>query len=69
MDEGSARPDARRPYEVQSFAVDEARSKVIAFGVFRGTNTGEGDRSHQQGNKVAADYVYVMAFDDVESVT
>ena len=33
-------PDAQ--YEVRSFAVDEQRNNVAAFGVFRGTNTGPG---------------------------
>ncbi len=36
-------PDGRA--EVRSFAVDEARSKVSAYGVFHGTHTGEGGRS------------------------
>jgi len=30
--------------EVRSFAVDEKRNNVAAFGVFRGTHTGEGGR-------------------------
>ena len=33
-------PDGR--YELKSFAVDEARQNVIAYGVFRGTHTGQG---------------------------
>ena len=33
-------PDGR--YELKSFAVDEGRNNVIAYGVFRGTHTGEG---------------------------
>ncbi len=33
-------PDGR--YELRSFAVDEERHNVAAYGVFRGTHTGEG---------------------------
>ena len=33
-------PDGR--YELRSFAVDEGRNNVTAYGVFRGTHTGEG---------------------------
>ena len=33
-------PDGR--YELRSFAVDEARNNVVAYGVFRGTHTGQG---------------------------
>ena len=29
-------------YEVRSFAVDDARQNVAAYGIFRGTHTGEG---------------------------
>src|SRR5690348_12041347 len=54
-------PDAS--YEVRSFAVDEARNNVIAYGVFRGTHTGEGGPVAPTGQKVEADYVYVMDFD------
>jgi predicted ester cyclase len=54
-------PDGRA--EVRSFAVDEARSKVVVFGVFNGTNTGEGGPVPPTGKSVAADYVYDMSFD------
>jgi predicted ester cyclase len=54
-------PDGRA--EVQSFAVDETRSKVVIFGVFRGTNTGDGGPVPPTGRSVTADYVYDMAFD------
>ncbi len=50
-------------YEVRSFAVDDARKNVAAYGVFRGTHTGEGGPVPPTGNKVEADYVYVMDFD------
>lgn len=54
-------PDAS--YEVRSFAVDDARRNVTAYGVFRGTHTGEGGPVPPTGEKVEADYVYVMDFD------
>ncbi len=54
-------PDGQ--YEVKSFAVDEERRNVAAYGVFRGTHTGEGGPVPPTGNSFAADYVYVMQFD------
>jgi predicted ester cyclase len=54
-------PDGR--YEVRSFAVDETRNNVIAYGVFRGTHTAEGGPVPPTGKGVEADYVYVMEFD------
>jgi len=54
-------PDGRA--EVRSFAVDEARQNVAAFGVFRGTHTGEGGPVPPTGNSAEADYVYVMDFE------
>jgi len=50
-------------YEVRSFAVDEGRQNVAAYGVFRGTHTGQGGPVPPTGKKVEADYVYVMNFD------
>ena len=55
-------PDGRA--EVQSFGVDEARGKVVIYGVFRGTQTGEGGPVPPTGKTVAADYVYDMSFDN-----
>jgi len=49
-------------YEIRSFAVDEERQNVAAFGVFRGTHTGEGGPVPATGKKIEADYVYVMDF-------
>jgi predicted ester cyclase len=49
--------------EVKSFAVDETRNNVTAYGVFRGTHTGEGGPVPPTGKSAAADYVYVMDFD------
>ena len=39
--------------EVRSFAVDEARHNVAAFGVFRGTHTGEGGPVPPTGKSAA----------------
>ena len=50
-------------YEVRSFGVDEQRQNVSAFGVFRGTHTGEGGPVPPTGKAAEADYVYVMEFD------
>ena len=54
-------PDAR--YEVRSFAVDEQRNNVAAFGVFRATHSAAGGPVPATGKSVEADYVYVMDFD------
>ena len=50
-------------YEIRSFAVDEQRNNVTAFGIFRGTHTGPGGPVPPTGKRVEADYVYVMDFD------
>lgn len=50
--------------EVRSFAVDEQRNNVSAFGIFRGTHTGEGGPVPPTGKAAEAEYVYVMDFDD-----
>lgn len=50
-------------YELRSFAVDEDRSNVAAFAVFRGTHTAEGGPVPPTGKRVEAEYVYVMEFD------
>ena len=54
-------PDGQ--YELRSFAVDEGRNNVAAYGVFRGTHTGPGGPTPPRGTRVEADYVYVMEFD------
>jgi len=54
-------PDAQ--YEVRSFAVDEERNNVAAYGVFRATHTGQGGPVPPTGKRLEADYVYVMQFD------
>jgi len=50
-------------YEIRSFAVDDERNNVAAYGIFRGTHTGEGGPLPPTGKRVEADYVYVMEFD------
>ncbi len=54
-------PDGR--YELRAFAVDEGRKSVVAYGIFRGTHTGQGGPVAPTGKSVEADYVYVMEFD------
>lgn len=54
-------PDAS--YEIRSFAVDEGRNSVAAYGIFKGTHTGVGGPISPTGKSVSADYVYVMEFD------
>ncbi len=54
-------PDAS--YELKAFGVDEDTGKVLAFGVFRGTHTGEGGPVAPTGKRVEADYVYIMEFE------
>jgi predicted ester cyclase len=49
---------------VKSFATDHDRNNVCAFGVFEGTHTGEGGPVPPTGRRVAADYVYLMQFED-----
>ena len=64
MDEGHAgfMPDGR--YEVKSFATDEERNNVSAYGVFSGTHTGQGGPMPPTGKATQTDYVYVMEFAD-----
>ena len=51
-------PDGR--YEIKSFATDEDRKNVSAYGVSSGTHTGQGGPCPPTGKRVASDYVYVM---------
>ena len=53
-------PDAG--YVVKSFATDEGRQNVSAYGVFTATHTGEGGPCPPTGKKTVTDYVYVMQF-------
>ena len=50
-------------YELKSFAADEDRGNVMAYGVFHGTHTGEGGPLPPTGKSAQADYVYVMEFE------
>jgi len=54
-------PDGQ--YELRSMAVDDSRKNVAAYGIFRGTHTGQGGPVAPTGKRVEADYVYVMDFD------
>jgi predicted ester cyclase len=54
-------PDGR--YEVKSFATDNERRNVTAYGVFTATHTGQGGPCSPTGKRTVTDYVYVMEFD------
>ena len=54
-------PDGR--YVVKSFATDDDRRCVCAYGVFSATHTGLGGPCPPTGKTTASDYVYVMEFD------
>ena len=58
-------PYMEPPFVVETLAkaAPAARQNVAAYGVFRGTHTGEGGPVPPTGKKVEADYVYVMDFD------
>jgi predicted ester cyclase len=49
-------------YVLKSFAVDNERGNVSAYGVFSGTHTGEGGPCPPTGKSLSSDYVYVMEF-------
>jgi predicted ester cyclase len=55
-------PDGR--YELRSFAIDEQRQNVCAYGVFFATHTGQGGPFPPTGKSTRTDYVYVMDFED-----
>jgi predicted ester cyclase len=50
-------------YVIRSFATDEARKSVCAYGVFSATHTNEGGPTAPTGKSTTTDYVYVMEFD------
>jgi predicted ester cyclase len=54
-------PNAK--YQVKSFATDDDRRNVCAYGVFLGTHTGQGGPCPPTGKGVSTDCVYVMEFD------
>jgi len=49
-------------YEVKSFAVDDKRQNVAAYGVFYAKHTEEGGPVPPTGKSMSTDYVYVMDF-------
>ncbi len=51
-------------YELMSWGVDETRNNVTAAAVFHGTQTGDGGPGEPTGKTVAAEYVYVMDFEN-----
>lgn len=55
-------PDGR--YEIKSFAVDDERGNVTVAAVFHGTHSVDAGDGPPTGKSVAADYAYVMDFDD-----
>jgi len=50
-------------YVVKSFATDDDRKSVCAFGVFSGTHSGQGGPCPPTGKSTSTDYVYVMEFE------
>jgi predicted ester cyclase len=54
-------PDGR--YEVKSFATDDERNNVCAYGVFSGTHSGPGGPLPPTGRSTSTDYVYMMQFE------
>ena len=50
-------------YVVKSFATDDDRKSVCAFGVFSGTHSGQGGPRPPTGKSTDTDYVYVMEFE------
>ena len=56
----SLMPDGR--YAVKSFATDDDRNSVCAYGVFSATHTGQGGPCPPTGKSTTTDYVYVMDF-------
>jgi predicted ester cyclase len=53
-------PDGR--YVVKSFATDDERNSVCAYGAFCGTHSGQGGPCPPTGKSTSTDYVYVMEF-------
>lgn len=50
-------------YVVKSFAIDEERQNVSAYGIDSATHTGEGGPCPPTGKSTTTDYVYVMEFE------
>lgn len=51
-------------YALRFFGADEDHQCVAAYAVFHGTHTGLGGPVEPTGKSFAADYVYVMRFED-----
>ena len=62
--QGLLKPVPDGHYELKAFAYDDDRDVAIAAAVFHGTHSGEGGPVAPTGRTVAADYVYVMQFED-----
>ena len=62
--EGLLTPIPDGHYELKFIAADEERDSVAVFAVFHGTQTGPGGPGEPTGKAIAADYVYVMQFED-----
>ena len=50
-------------YEIKSFATDDQRKNVCAYGVFLGTHSAPGGPCPPTGKSVKTDYVYAMDFE------
>ena len=50
-------------YALKSFATDEERRNVCAYGVFHAAHTGTGGPCPPTGKSTTTDYVYVMQFE------
>ena len=57
-------PFPNATYEVKSFAADNERRNVTAYGVFSASHTGPGGPVPASGKSMKTDYVYVMQFED-----
>lgn len=51
-------------YKLEAMGEDEGRQRVVAFGIFSGTHTGEGGPVPATGQRTNSDYVYSMEFAD-----
>ena len=49
-------------YDLRSFATDEDKGSVCAYGIFSGSHTGPGGPVPPTGRHTDTDYVYVMEF-------
>ena len=51
------------PLGVKSFATDDERNSVCAYGVFSGTHSGQDGPCPPTGKSTSTEYVYVMEFE------